>query len=238
MHSERTRRGFLAAAGAAGVGLAGCLGEGGGSSGDDGDPRTGTSGGSGGGFGGHASTTGLDQQPYLGPPPGEASGTIVAFEDPSCPRCRTFERRVFPGLKSELTETGTATFVFRGYPVVYPWGEPATAALEATYARSEDAFWALKDHYYAAQSAFSTNNVLSRTETFLDAETGVDGAAVVAEAEDGESEAASAVQVDLDAGDAAGTSVTPTLYLFEGGEYRTNAKGSISLSVLKATLGV
>jgi protein-disulfide isomerase len=238
MHGDRTRRAFLAAAGAATAGLAGCLGGGDGGGAPNADGGSGGTRGGSEGFGSHPATADLASQPYLGPPPGEATGTIVAFEDPSCTRCRTFEQQVFPKIASELTDPGKATFVFRGYPVVYPWGEPASKALEATYARSEDAFWALKEHYYDEQASFSTNTVLSATRSFLDDETDVDGAAVVDEAEDDGSDAVAAVGADLDAGEAAGTSVTPTLYLFRDGEYRTNAKGSVSYSVLTATLGV
>jgi protein-disulfide isomerase len=241
MSREPTRRAFLSATGATVVGLAGCLGGGSGSSG--GTANGGSSGtdssGTGGNFGGHASTEGLDTQPSLGPAPGDATATIVAFEDPSCSRCRTFERNAFQKIKSELTDADKVTFVFRGYPVVYEWGKPTSRALEATFARSEDAFWALKDHYYAEQSSFSTENALSKTESFLESETDVDAGAVVSEAEKTQGTAATeAVQVDLDAGDAAGASVTPTLYLFRNGNYQTKAASSVDYGTLKATLGV
>jgi protein-disulfide isomerase len=225
------RRTFLAtAAASAGVGLAGCLG--------GGAESTATAAGGGGSdLQTHDATTGLADQPSLGPAPGEATGTIVAFEDPSCTRCRAFEQQTVPKIRSDLVEPGTATFVLRGYPVVYEWGKPAVQALEATLARDEEAHWALVDHYFDTQDEFSTGNVLDRTEQFLADETDVDAAAVVgdadAEAYDDQ------VQADLDAGDAGGADgITPTVFLFRDGTYQTKARGSVSFSVVKGALGL
>ena len=219
----------LGAAGAAGLtAMAGCLG---GSGGDSGDTNGGD-----GPFGGHPAAQDLAGQPYFGPEPGEATGTIVSFEDPSCTRCRAFERQTVPEVRENLTGPGTATFVFRGYPIIYEWGEPAARALEATLSRGESAHWALVDHYFAEQDQFGTDNVLSRTAAFLNAETGVDGDAVVEAVENGDVEGA--VGTDLDAGEAAGATATPAVYLFRDGEFRTGASGSVSYETIESALGV
>jgi protein-disulfide isomerase len=241
------RRTFLsrAAVAAGGVALGGCL-----ELGTSSEPGTGTDplddvkvtedetpSSERGAFGGHAAAQAIGEQPFRGPEPGSAKGTIVAFEDPSCTRCATFERETVPKIQSELVEPGKATFVFRGYPVVYPWGEPGTQALEAALARSEGAHWALAEHYFAEQDAFSTDNVYERTETFLAAETDVDAAGVVEDARENAYD--DRVQVDLDAGKAAGAgSITPTVFLFRDGEFRTKARGSVSFSVVESALGV
>lgn len=232
------RRQFLRVAGVAAVpALAGC-GNSAGSGDSTGDGNGGAAGGTSSGPNPEEARTGLDSQPTLGPPPGEASGLIVAFEDPSCTRCRAFDRDVFPEIRSNLVETGKATFAFRGYPVVYEWGEPASHALEATFARDADAFWALTAHYFDNQSDFrgeSTDSVYAQTESFLERETDLDAAAVVADAE-GEA-AASAVQTDLDAGMAAGAGrTTPHLFLFRDGEFQTKAAGSVSYETIETVL--
>lgn len=185
----------------------------------------------------HPAGADLEAQPTLGPDPFEAEVTIIAFEDPSCPRCAAFERNTVPKIKSELVETGRGAFVFRGYPVIYPWGKPATQALEATYARDADAFWALATHYFENQSSFGGDNVLDKTRTFLADNTGLDADAVVA---DTESKAYDEqVQLDLDAGEQAGAGrTTPSVYLFKDGRYRTKAAGSVSYTVIKNALGV
>jgi protein-disulfide isomerase len=229
----RTTRRAVLAGGVSALG-AGCLG--GGSS-------DGSGGGSGNGGDGdappladHPVGTNLATQPRLGPDPAEARGVVVAFEDPSCPRCATFEAETVPKIRSELVDPGDAALVVRTVPLVYPWGEPAIQALEATYARDADAFWALFAHYFDEQDAFDTGNVLERTETFLTAETTVDGAAVVADAESKAYD--DAVQTDLAAAEAADVSGTPTVFLFRDGEYRTRVTGSVSFELVRQSLGL
>ena len=243
-----TRRAVLAGTGALTLSaLAGCLGgSGGGGSGGDTTEGSPMADGSADGttpteaaqtLENHPAAAGLEAQPALGPDPFEAEATIVAFEDPSCPRCAVFESQTVPQIREELIATGTASFVFRGYPVIYPWGEPATQALESTYARDADAHWALADHYFAEQSSFDESNVLDLTREFLAGETGLDAEAVVADAKAKAHD--SEVQADLDAGMQAGAGrTTPTVFLFRDGEYRTKAAGSVSFSVIENALGL
>jgi protein-disulfide isomerase len=138
-----------------------------------------------------------------------------------------------------MTEPGEATFVSRGIPVVYDWGGPATRALEATLARSPEAYWALADHYFGSQSSFRSggaDGVLPATAAFLGAETSVDGPAVVDAVEAGEADAA--VDADLSAAEDAGVSATPTLFLFRSGALQTQVRGSVSYDVLRGALGL
>lgn len=180
----------------------------------------------------HAAADGINEQPTLGDR--EWPGVIVAFEDPSCPTCARFNEETLPRIESELVETEDVAYVFRGYPVIYEWGKPATQALEATYDREPVATWKLKDHYFEFQEEFSTDNVLEKTSSFLDSDTAVDGAAVV---EDVEADAyADAVQVDFDAGQEAGASATPTFYLFRGGEFQTTISGPQDYSIFENVL--
>jgi len=222
-----TRRAVLAG----GVSMlgAGCLGRSGGGSGGEDDEGGDTI-----SLADHPVGRNLDAQPRLGPDPATATATIVAFEDPSCPRCAAFESTTVPKIRSELVEPGTAAFVVRTAPLVYPWGDPAIHALEATYARDADAFWALFGHYFEEQDAFDTDNVLDRTESFLSAETGVDAAGVVADAESGAY--ADAVATDVDVAESAEVSGTPTVFLFRDGQYRTRATGSVSFDLVTRAL--
>jgi protein-disulfide isomerase len=186
-------------------------------------------------LGGHPAAAGLADQPALGPDPAGATAVVVAFEDPSCTLCRRFELNTLPTLRSEYVDAGDLSFVFRGYPVVYPWGEPATQALESTFAASEAAFWALKDHYYAEQSQFGSDDVLDLTEAFLAEETDVDAAGVVDDARNERHDAA--VQADLEAGRAADAGgQTPVFYLFRDGAFRTKVQGPQGPDVFAAAL--
>ncbi|MFB6184179.1 MAG: DsbA family protein [Haloarculaceae archaeon] len=182
----------------------------------------------------HPGTAGLDGQPTLGLDPTEATGVVVAFEDPSCPTCARWERQTFPTLQSKLVDGGDVAFVFRGYPVIKPWGEPATKALEATYDRDAGVFWRLRAHYFANQGAFDAETVLSKTEAFL-ADTAVDGAAVVAAVRNGDADAA--VNVDLSAGRAANVRGTPGFLLFRDGSFRTKVIGAQGYDVFATALG-
>lgn len=229
---ERTRRGFLAGAVGGLAVAAGCLGSGGGSDGGDTDTATVMQTGSSDVTFDHPAATGINDQPTLGDR--GRQGVIVAFEDPSCPTCRRFNQNTFPRIRSDLVATGDAAYVLRGYPVVYPWGDPASHALEATFDRDPAAMWALKRHYFDEQGQFSTDTVLDRTALFLNDETAVDGDAVVADVE-GDAYA-DAVQADLDAGEAAGASGTPTFYLFRDGEYQTTVNGAQDYTVFENVL--
>ena len=221
-----SRRAFLGTLGVAGtVAFAGCSGGGGGSSENGGTALS-----------EHTVADGLESQPTLGAEPGEGEGTIVAFEDPSCPTCARFETSTFPRLQRELLDTGRASFVFRSIPIIYEWGQPATMALEATYDRSADAFWALKDHYYSEQGAFDSDNVLDRTETFLGENTDLDATAVVDDAEAGAFQ--TAVDLDLSVANELGIDATPTFYVFDGGTFSTDITGAVGYDSLKGAMGL
>ncbi len=181
----------------------------------------------------HPGAAGLADQPTLGPAPADAEAVVVAFEDPSCPNCKRFHENTLPEIRSEWTDAGTVSFAFRGYPVIYPWGEPAAQALESTFARSADAHWALADHYFAEQSSYG-ESVLDRTETFLAENADVDAAAVVADAR--EEAHGDAVRADLDAGEAAGISSTPSFLLFQDGSLVTTLTGPKSFDTFESAL--
>ncbi|EMA51998.1 thioredoxin [Halococcus morrhuae DSM 1307] len=249
---ELRRRAFLASAVATST-LAGCLGSGDTGSADTADGTDGSDGNSSGSGStsrngstaaagtaapalDHPAATALAGQPFRGPAPGTAPGTIIAFEDPSCHNCRRFNEDTLPAIESKLVEPGEATFVYRNFPHAFAWGEPAMQALEATFARGEAPFWALEGHYFATQEEFSEENVLDRTEEFLAAETAVDASAVVADAEAKKFD--EAFQRDADAGDAAGVVSTPTFYLFRDGEFLTEVRGAQSYQVFARALGV
>ncbi len=221
-----SRRQALAAGGTALVtGLAGCGGSGDTASSDD--PTLDS----------HPAGRDIGAQPRLGPPPGETTGTVVAFEDPSCPRCAAFERETVPKIRSNLVEPGDATFVFRGVPVVYSWGDPASRALEAAYAESADAFWALAGHYFENQSSFhgqGNDGVLSMTASFLDAETALDGTSVADAVRAGAAD--DAVETDLSAGEDADVEATPTVFLFREQTLQTQVRGSASYDVVAGAL--
>jgi protein-disulfide isomerase len=242
---NRSRRVLLSSAAAIGATLAGCLGSDATSSdGSGGDEPTGpatTNGtgevnGSASEFGvDHPSATGLAAQPFLGADPGSAP-TIIAFEDPSCTDCKRFDHNTFPRIESQLLDPEAASFVYRNYPSGSSWGRPAMGALEATYERSEEAFWRLGDYYFATQSQFGTNNIYSLTDEFLASETDVDADVVIEAVQSGSMQRA--VERDVNAGNAASVVSTPTFFLFGDGEFLTEIRGARDYQVFARALGV
>ena len=212
------RRRVLTLAGAGIVGsLAGCGGDTGGQSIDD-----------------HPAAANLDAQPRRGDLDGHV---VLAFEDPSCTQCRRFHENTVPDIESNIVDAGEGAYVVRTYPIIYPWGKPATQALESTVARSEGAFWSLLDHYFATQSQFDEGNVLDRTEQFLTESTDLDGSVVV---EDARNEVHDdAVQADIAAAEAAELpKQTPIVLLFRDGQFATRANGSVSYDLIANALGL
>lgn len=220
------RRTFLATTAASATALAGCLGGLGGDQPTDSD----------GPLGGHPAGRNLADQPSLGGDPTTTSAVIVTFSDPSCPSCARFESNTLPEIESKLLEPGKAAYVHRNMPIIYPWGELAIQALEATFARDAAAFWTLKDFYFANQHSFDTDTVFEKTESFLAENTDLDAATVVSDAEAKKYD--DRVQADLQAGKDAGVEATPTSFLFSDGEHVTTLSGPKSYTVFAEALGV
>lgn len=186
----------------------------------------------------HPAAADLAAQPTLGPDPKTATGVVITFEDPSCSICARFEREVVSELRTEFVERGTVSFVFRGYPVRYPWGEQGTRALEAVDDRDPDSHWSLAEHYFETQSRYSGEDpatVYEKTESFLASETDLDATSTIDAARNGDVDPS--VQADLDAGEAAGAGgITPTLFMFRDGEFRSKSAGYTGLSTIKGVL--
>ena len=206
--------------------MTGCLGGG-----------SGAGGGGGGGdsvpLSSHPISEGLDEQPSIGS--SDADTRIVAFEDPSCHSCHSFETNVLPTMREEMIDTGDTEFFYRLFTIpVQPWGTPASKALEATYASDEDAFWELKDFYYD-EFDFSTEDVMPRTRDFLSGKN-VDADTVVDGAENGEFD--DEVESDRSVGQEAGIRGTPTFFLVNGNEVVAQVVGPQSTSVFRNALGL
>ena len=182
---------------------------------------------------GHPVADGLGRRPFLGDLPEETDAVVVEFEDASCEVCATFHERTFPEFESELIDTGRVTLVTRQFPRTAAWAEPATHALEATYARDEDAYWVLRGEYYDTQGSLDADSVLDRTRAILDG-TDLDGEAVLADVEEETFEPM--VELDLDVRRRAGFFRTPSFFLFQDGEFLTRIVGNQPVSVFENAL--
>ncbi|WP_331234325.1 DsbA family protein [Natronorarus salvus] len=184
---------------------------------------------------GHPVADGLGRRPFLGSLPEETGAVVVEFEDASCQVCARFHERTFPEFETELIDSGRVTFVTRQFPRTAAWAEPATHALEATFARDEPSFWELRGEYYDAQDSLNDESVLDHTRGFLRG-TDVDGEAVAEDVEDGTFDPM--VDLDLDVRRRAGFFRTPSFFLFREGEFLTRIVGNQPVSVFESALQV
>lgn len=225
------RRMYLASTGATAILLGGCLG---GDSATDLSSGAETSGGL--PLPSHPAAANINAQPRLGSLD-TAQHTIIAFKDPSCPRCRAFKQSALPEIKSKLVSPDKAAYVLRNYPIMQAWGEPATQALEATFDRSESAHWELERYYYRVQEELKMDNVVEKTRTFPESNTDIAASDVIS---DVKADAyGDAISADKAAGEEANIgSTTPGILLFREDEYVTTVTGSVSYDLIATALGV
>ncbi|MFH5801455.1 DsbA family protein [Haladaptatus sp. CMAA 1911] len=184
----------------------------------------------------HPSAKGVFDEPTQGPTPFSTDATLIVFEDPSCPNCVYFENNTYPKLKRNHIDSGTLSFVARTVPVVDKWGSHAIYALEATYARDEQAFWKLKAFYFNNQDQFDAGNVLSKTESFINYNTRLSGRKIIREARS--KRYRKQVKEDYSVAKAANIPGTPTFFAFRSDKYVTKIVGRQSYSVFKNILGL
>lgn len=183
----------------------------------------------------HPSTKGIFDEPTRGPLPFSKDATLVVFEDPSCPNCVHFEESTYPKLKRKYADTGKLSIVFRTIPVIKPWAEEATYALESAFVRNKDAYWKLKSYYFSNQDNIDNNNILDRTKEFIDSDTSLNSQDVVQDVKSKAQE--TQVNEDLSTAKKAGLRGTPTCYAFRSDRYMTKVVGKQSYSVYKNILG-
>ncbi|MDH5018872.1 DsbA family protein [Halobacterium rubrum] len=224
MTSRRTFLATTAAATTTSVALSGCLGIGGGD------------GGSSDALADHPAAAGLDDEPTLGPPPMEADAALVAFSDPSCPHCQTFETETFPRLRENFVQSQRLSFVYRNVAVAREWAPAAIHALEATWARDEAAFWALRRWMYRNPDAVASNPGEAAASFLADNTTLSDPDAVRTAATDRtETEQ---VTEDEDAMRDAGLDSTPSFVVARDGEVTGTVVGAQSYQTFVDAIGL
>ncbi|MFB9808094.1 DsbA family protein [Haladaptatus pallidirubidus] len=184
----------------------------------------------------HPSTKGIFDEPTRGPTPFSPDATLIAFEDPSCHNCVYFEEKTYPNLKRNHIDSGELSFVVRTIPVVEEWGTRAIYALEAAHARNEQAFWDLKAYYFSNQGQFNSRNVLSKTKSFIDYNTRLNGRVIV---RDAKSKAYNKqVREDRSVAKTANVPGTPVFFAFRSEKYVTKIVGTQGYSIFKNVLGL
>lgn len=212
------RRALLAALG--GAVPAGCLGGGGGNDGT--------------GFENHPATVDLASAPRLGPPPGSAETTVVAFGDPSCPQCSAFAEHTLPELRAEYIGAGRMSYVWRALPSVEAWAESAVVTMLAAHDQEPDTFWWVQDRYHEHQSRITTENVVDEAVGWLAGRDNVDADEVRRDVAAGRFDPR--VTADQQAADDSGVDVVPSFVLFNEGEFVSIVVGPHSSDLFAAAL--
>lgn len=183
----------------------------------------------------HPSTRGLTQQPYIGPVPSEDQPVIIAFEDLSCPICRSFHDNAFQTLQT-YAESQELTFVFRATDFAgYPWGETAALVQEAVYDQQPDKTFDIIKSYYDTQERFTESNVLSESRSLVD-NAGLEANSVIETVENGG--VTEDFNLDTSAGIDSEVRGTPSFMLFQDGSYETKVVGAKSASVFESILNL
>lgn len=182
-----------------------------------------------------AVASGIGDEPTLGPNPWDANAAVVLFSDPSCPYCQRWERDTFPDLLPHV-ERNELSVVYRSWPVVADWGVEALHALDATYDRSEDAFWGLRTWFYHNPGRVSSDPA-GAAFSYLQDEPGVDDPRAVMEEAKNEQYTAR-LSEDESVARKLGLEGVPGFVLVKEGKIVTQLAGTSPYSTFRALLGL
>jgi protein-disulfide isomerase len=130
--------------------------------------------------------------------------TLIEFSDFECPYCARYVRDSYPQVERDYVSTGKVQYVFRHFPLtdIHPRAMKAAEAGEC--GRIQGKFWPLHDRLFANPKLLEPASLMDHArEAGLDMksfETCLNG------------QAAPAVRADLDAGNRAGITATPTFF--------------------------
>ncbi len=146
------------------------------------------------------------------PPQGDpnAKVKIIEFADLRCPYCDQFFKNTEPQIISDYVKTGKAVFYFRHYAFLGP--ASTTAANAAECANDQGKFWAMHDYLYQNQPDESDTSMYTTDKlTQIAGTLGMDTnqfSSCLSNTTDSKN-----VSDDLTAGQKAGVSGTPTVFI-------------------------
>jgi protein-disulfide isomerase len=137
-----------------------------------------------------------------------AKVAIVEYSDFECPFCRRFWEETLPQIRKDFIETGKAFLVYRHFPLAFhPSAKPAAYAVEC--ANEQGKFWQMHDKIFEEQKTtpqFSAND-LKKWAAAIGLDTAKFNQCLDSE------KYAKRVSDDLNSGQAAGVSGTPTFFI-------------------------
>lgn len=160
--------------------------------------------------------------PSLGPE--NAKITLVEFSDFQCPFCVRAVDQIKAALKALPKDV---RFVYKQYPLD-THSQAALASKASLAAHTQGKFWPLHDKMYANSRAINRDNILTWAKDL-----GLDVPKFTAALDSPELQAA--VDRDIDDGNRAGVSGTPTIYV-NGKKYQGSLEPAEFLPILRAEL--
>lgn len=145
-----------------------------------------------------------DDDPSLGDP--NAPVVVVEFSDFECPFCGRFFRDTLPAIKEQYVKTGKVRFVYRDFPIASIHKDAEKAAEAGECADEQGKFWEYHDKIFQGQSELGIAS-FKRWAADLGLDTGKFNQCLDS------GKYASEVAADLQAGQTAGVSGTPTFYI-------------------------
>ena len=104
--------------------------------------------------------------------------SLVVFEDPQCPYCRSWNVDSLSTVVSQFVQTGRIKLVYRGVVII---GPDSVRGLRAIYAAGlQNKLWDMADELYARQRAENSGWITNRVILEAAAAAGANGKAVLA----------------------------------------------------------
>ncbi len=146
---------------------------------------------------------GVDDDPVKGS--ASAPVTIIEFSDFQCPYCGRFFTDTLPQIEQNYIDTGKAKLIYRDFPLSFhPNAEPAAEAADC--AGEQGKFWEMHDKLFGNQASLSDANYRQWA-----ADLGLDTTQFNSCLDS--KKYASEIQNDIQDGQAAGVSGTPTFFI-------------------------
>lgn len=141
----------------------------------------------------------------------DAPITIVEYSDFQCPFCARFFEQTYGTLVKEYIDTGKVRLEFRDYPLAQIHPNAQGAAVASRCAAEQGVYWEMHDKLFGSQAEWS--GLPDPKETFggYASALGIDQAAFATCLTSGKFD--QAIQEDLQAGQAAGVSGTPSFLI-------------------------
>jgi protein-disulfide isomerase len=117
----------------------------------------------------HGNTLGKDDAP----------ATLIVYEDPQCPFCRSWNVATLPTVVNQFVRTGKIKLAYRGVVII---GPDSVRGLRAIYAAGkQDKLWNMADALYAHQGAENSGWITNDVILAAARDAGADGEAILAD---------------------------------------------------------